>query len=302
MVALAGGTGSAKLLRGLARLPVELTVVSNVGDNFWVYGVYVCPDVDVATYTLAGIADARRGWGVAGDTFGALAQLSRLGHETWFRLGDRDLALCLARTELLRAGKGLTDATRTLTRSLGAKAIILPVTDDRVETRVETPKGDLHLQEFWVREKGRPEVTGVMYRGARRARPSEEVVAALDGADRILVCPANPITSVGPMLAVGGARRLLEGARDRVVALSPMAGRAPFSGPAGKLMRAEGLRPDSLGIARLYSAFVNRLLISEQDSHLAPRIEDLGVGCVATDTRMGGPRDEVRLAKEMLEA
>ncbi len=302
MVALAGGTGSAKLLRGLARLPVELTVVSNTGDNFWVYGVYVCPDVDIAAYTLAGLADARWGWGVAGDTFEALTRLSRLGFETWFKLGDRDLALCLARTELLRRGKGLTEATDSLRRALGVRVPILPVTDGPVETRIATSRGDLHLQEFWVREKGRPKVLGVTYRGAGRAHPSKNVVAALNGADRILICPANPITSIGPMLAVGGMRRLLEGARGRVVALSPMAGRGPFSGPAGKFMSAAGLRPDSLGVAGLYSRFVDRLLISELDAALAPRIGELGVGCIATDTMMGGPADEARVAKEMLEA
>ena len=155
VVALAGGTGSSKLLRGLARLPVDLTVVANVGDNFWTYGVYVCPDVDIATYALAGISGAR-GWGIAGDTFRVLGELSRLGAETWFRLGDRDMAVCLRRTGMLRKGVSLTEATIEIGRSLGTKPAILPVTNERLETRIMTRDGELHLQEFWVRERGRP--------------------------------------------------------------------------------------------------------------------------------------------------
>ena len=169
VVALAGGTGSAKLLRGLAGLPLDLPAVVNVGDNCWIYGVYVCPDVDIATYTLGGIADAGRGWGVQGDTYNFLAALSRLGRETWFRLGDIDLATCLLRTEMLRKGDSLTSATDRIRRALGVGSQILPATDDPVETWLSTSKGDLHLQEFWVRERGSPRVNGVSYRGASRA-------------------------------------------------------------------------------------------------------------------------------------
>jgi len=302
VVALAGGTGSAKILRGLSRLPVDLTVVANVGDNFWVNGVYVCPDVDVATYTLAGMADAERGWGIAGDTFEALSQQSRLGGVAWFRLGDRDLATCLARTEMMRNGASLTAATERISRSLGAKAEVLPVTDEPVETRITTTAGDLHLQEFWVREKGRPRVLGVRYRGARRARPTGRVASAIGDADRIIVCPANPVTSIGPMLAVPGFLSLLSRTGGRIVALSPMVGKAPFSGPARKLMKATRSRPDSLGVAKLYSAFLDLILISEVDSGLRDEILALGMGCGVTDTRMVDPADELRLAKVLLEA
>jgi LPPG:FO 2-phospho-L-lactate transferase len=300
VVAIAGGTGSAKLLRGLSRLPVDLTVLANVGDNVWIYGVYVCPDVDIATYTLAGISGPM-GWGVAGDTFEALRMLSRLGEETWFRLGDMDMAVCLARTEMLRRGKSLTEATRRITKSLGVESPVLPATDNQLETRIMTPASELHLQEFWVRERGRPRVTGVKYKGARRARPTREVVAAVSAADRIIICPANPVTSIGPMLAVTGFRRLLRATDARIVALSPMEGTAPFSGPAGKLLSATGSLPDSYGVAKLYSDFADCIVISGADVSLKESIRALGMECVTTRTRMKSPTDELRLAKVMTE-
>jgi LPPG:FO 2-phospho-L-lactate transferase len=301
LVALAGGTGSAKLLRGLYRLPVDLSVVANVGDNVWMYGAYVCPDVDIACYSLAGVVDRTRGWGIRGDTFGALGVFSRLGLDTWFKLGDRDLAFCLARTEMLRRGSTLTEATEATRLGLGVRCPVLPATDSPVETRVATPQGDVHLQEFWVRERGRPRVEGVRYRGARSARPTEGVRDAIMGADRVVLCPANPVTSIGAMLAIQGFGQLLRKSGARVVALSPMVGRGPVSGPAGKFMEAAGRRPDSVGVAEMYSPFLDALLISRHDEAMRREIEDLGVGCEASDTLMDGAGDEARLAKELLE-
>lgn len=300
VAAIAGGTGSAKLLRGLYRLPVDLSVIANVGDNVWMYGAYVCPDVDIACYSLAGVADAARGWGVRGDTFESLASFAAMGLETWFRLGDRDLAFCLARTELMRRGATLTRATEQIRRSLGVICPVLPASDQPVETRVATDQGELHLQEFWVREGGRPRVSGVRYKGASSARPTEQVKEAILRADRVVLCPANPVTSIGPTLAIPGFARLLKSA-ERVVALSPMSGRGPLSGPAGKLMKAVGRRPDSLGVADMYSSFLDALLISEKDEGLCRDIEGLGVECAASDTLMKGPADEKRVAKELLE-
>jgi LPPG:FO 2-phospho-L-lactate transferase len=300
VVALAGGTGSAKLLRGLYELPIDLQVVANVGDNMWVYGVYVCPDVDIACYTLAGIADRVKGWGVAGDSFEALSQLSRLGAETWFRMGDRDLAVSLVRTQMLRAGASLTQATETLRKALGVKCPVIPATDDPVETRVITPEGDLHLQEFWVKKRGLPRVERVRYRGARRARVAPLAESAIRKADRVILCPANPVTSIGPMLALPGFAPMLKSG-GRVVALSPMAGKAPFSGPAGKLMNATGSKPDSAGVARLYSKFLDSILISDADVALRGEVESMGVECVTTDIRMSNRADELRLAKELIE-
>jgi len=302
VVALAGGTGSAKLLRGLHRLPIDLTVVSNVGDNFWSYGVYVCPDVDIAMYTLAGIADAQKGWGIHGDTYHVLARLSRMGIETWFKLGDRDLAICLARTELMREGDTLTEAIEKARRSLGVGIPILPVTDDEIETRLDTTRGDMHLQEFWARYGGRPHVKDVWYKGARKARLSRRVVSAISSADRVVVCAANPVTSIGPMLALKELPRVLSRSNARVVALSPMVGRAPFSGPAGKLLKATGVRTDSVGVALLYRRFLDAIAISESDSEMSGEIEALGIDCLTTDTRLKRPEDALRLSKELLRA
>jgi len=302
VVALAGGTGSAKLLRGLARLPVELSVVANVGDNIWMYGVYVCPDIDIACYTLAGVADRARGWGIAGDTFETLGQLSRMGVQTWFRLGDRDLATSLARTTALRLGKTLTEATEEMRRAMGVRSPVLPVSDDGIETRVVTPQGDMHLQEFWVRDGGKPAVTRVWYRGAREAKVTEEAATAIAKADRVLICPANPITSIGPMLAIPGFARLLSNSEARIVALSPMVGDSPYSGPASKLMGATKHGHDSTAVARFYAGFLDCLVISEEDEGMCKRIESLGVECVTGETRIRNENDELRLARKLLKA
>jgi LPPG:FO 2-phospho-L-lactate transferase len=302
VVALAGGTGSAKLLRGLDSLPIDLTVVANVGDNFWTYGAYVCPDIDVACYTLAGIVDRTRGWGIAGDTFDEMDHLARLGVETWFSLGDRDLATCLFRTALMRSGASLTEATSRVRDSLGVRRPVIPLSDSPVETRVVTDGGDLHLQEYWVRERGLPPVSKVWYKGVRRARPTPEVKRALDSADRVVLCPANPVTSIGPMLATPGFESLLSRAGARVVALSPMEGKAPFSGPAGKLMKAAGQRQDSVGVAMMYSRFLDAIVISAKDPKMKAEIEELGVDCSTSKTRMRTGPDEVRVAKELVRA
>jgi LPPG:FO 2-phospho-L-lactate transferase len=302
VVALAGGTGSAKLLRGLYKLPVDLTVVANVGDNVWMYGVYVCPDIDIACYTLAGIADGSRGWGIAGDTFEALDQLQRLGVRTWFRLGDRDLVTSLARTTRIRSGATLTEATEEIRKALGVRCRVLPLSDDPLETRVVTARGDLHLQEFWVREGGKPEVKRVWYKGARKAKVTKQAASAISEAERVIICPANPVTSIGPMLAIPGFSRLLSLCLARKVAISPMAGGFPFSGPAGKLMKATGSRQDSVGVAELYSKFLDSIMISREDASMRRDIESLGVGCITSDTLIRGARDEKRLARELLNA
>ena len=301
VVALAGGTGSAKLLRGLSALDVDLTVVANVGDNVWMHGLYVCPDLDIAMYTLAGLANGSRGWGIQGDTFRTLAQLGRLGEPTWFALGDMDIATQIVRTKMLREGLTLTSVTDGLRKALRVTQAILPVTDDPVETCILTPAGCVHLQEFWVRDRGRPAVRGVTYRGSPRARFTGEVEKAINRSDRVILCPANPVTSIGPMLAVPGFSRRLSRTNARVTALSPMVGRVPFSGPAAKLMRAVGMRTDSVGVAQMYSEFLDSLIIDRSDKGLAGEVEELGVRCIPSDTLLRDRSDEKRVAKELLE-
>jgi LPPG:FO 2-phospho-L-lactate transferase len=304
VVVLSGGTGSAKFLRGLQKVS-KFTVVANVGDNAWFHGLYVCPDVDTVTYTLAGIADSQRGWGIQGDEFKTLAQLKRLGAEgTWFNIGDRDMATDLLRTALMREGKTLTGATAAIARGLGVRRwTILPATDQHVETRIITAKkGEMHLQEFWVKERGRPTATGVRYVGARRARATKEVADRLSSAGRVIVAPANPITSVMPILSIGGFREMLRGSKARKVAVSPMLGKGSFSGPAAQLMLARGLKPTSEGVARLYKGVIDAILIDESDRAQANAIERAGVSCHLTSTLMRSREDEVRLAKVAMEA
>lgn len=301
VVALAGGTGSAKLLRGLSALGVDLTIVANVGDNVWVHGLYVCPDLDIAMYTLAGLANRRQGWGIEGDTFRTLAQLARIGEPTWFALGDMDIATQIVRTKMLHEGLTLTSVTERLREAFHVAQEILPLTDDPVETCILTPGGYVHLQEFWVRDRGRPAAMGVSYRGSSQARLTEEVKKAIKRADRIVLCPANPVTSIGPMLAVPGFSRTLSQAKARVTALSPMVGRVPFSGPAAKLMKAVGMRSDSVGVAQIYSEFLDSLVIDRSDEGIAGELEELGVRCVPSDTLMRNASEEKRIAKELLE-
>jgi LPPG:FO 2-phospho-L-lactate transferase len=304
VVALSGGTGSAKFLRGLQDV-TKFTVIANVGDNAWFHGLYVCPDIDIVTYTLAGIADSKRGWGIRGDEFKALGQLKRLGGEaTWFNIGDMDLATHVFRTALMKKGKSLTEVTATIARRFGVRgARILPATDQEVETHIITKeKGEMHLQEFWVKEKGLLTPKGVGYVGARRAGMSTEVARAISSASRIIFSPANPVTSIMPILSIGGFRKLLGKSKAKKVAVSPMLGDGAFSGPAAGLLSAQGLKPTSEGVARLYKGVVDVLIIDESDRAQAQAIEKTGVSCVLTSTLMKTREDETRLAKVAMEA
>lgn len=277
-------------------------MVANVGDNVWMHGLYVCPDIDIVMYTLAGVANKKLGWGLGGDTFRTSAQLGRIGEATWFALGDSDIATHLVRTRLLREGKDLTSVTEKLRKAFRVSHMILPITDDVIETRILTPRGSLHLQEFWVRDRGRPTITGVAYEGSSEAICTREVQMAIKEADRVVVCPANPVTSIGPMLAIPGFTEMLSRAKARVTALSPMIGGVPFSGPAAKLMKAVGMRPDSVGVAQEYSKFVDAMVIDRSDEGLTAEIERLGIDCITSDTRMTNGSAEARLSKELLEA
>jgi len=299
---LAGGTGSAKLLRGLKQETREFTVISNVGDNFWHHGLYVCPDVDIAMYTLAGISDITKGWGVLGDTFAVLSQLGTLGEETWFNLGDRDLATHIFRTERLRRGESLGEITAALARRLGVDQGVVPCTDDSLETFIRTDRGVMHIQEFWVKNRGEPEVTGVEYRGAENARPGGRVLEELERAERIIFCPANPVTSIMPILAVDGIRKAISRSGARRVAISPVIGGAPVSGPAGKIMRAIGTAPTCASVAKLYSGLVDRMLIDPSDAAQKEEIEREGAEIVPTSILMNDRESEARLARSALEA
>jgi LPPG:FO 2-phospho-L-lactate transferase len=302
VVALAGGTGAAKLLRGLVRLidPRDLTIIVNTGDDAEIWGLHVSPDLDTVAYTLAGRIDEGKGWGVRDETFHALEHMARFGEPSWFSLGDRDLATHLYRTRLLREGKSLSEATRAIAASLGVTARILPMSDQPVRTRLLGPDGWLDFQEYFVREKTQVEVRRVEYSGAASAAPAPGLVDAIATADGVLVCPSNPITSIGPIVAVPGLAEAL-GAAARVLAISPIVGRDAVSGPAGKLMATAGLPVSAAGVARAYAGWLDVLLFDERDAPLADEVRALGVAPATAPTLMASREDEVALARRALE-
>jgi len=297
---LAGGTGSVKLVRGLAKLAKDLTVISNVGDNIWLYGLYVCPDIDTIIYGLAGLLDTKRGWGIKDDSFECLTHLKKLGAPTWFSLGDRDFATHILRASMIKEGKSLSEVTGWMRNRFSVAAKIIPSTDGAVTTRIVTAKGEMHLQEFWVKNKGRPKVVGVRYSGADKASANPEAIAAMKKSDKIVVAPANPVSSIGPIVALPDLRQELVKSRDRVVAVSPIIGEKAVSGPAVKYMRAIGLDISPAGIAEYYRDFAGTFIISKSDQHMAPRIESLGMRVRATNITMNSRQDEVRLGREIL--
>jgi len=304
ITALAGGTGAAKLLRGLGRVIDlrDLTVIVNTGDDAEIWGLHVSPDLDTVCYTLGGVIDERKGWGLTDETFHALDQIARFGEPVWFNLGDRDLATHLHRTRLLREGRTLTQITRGIAQALGVTATVLPMSDQPVRTRILGPDGWLAFQEYFVREKAQVEVRGVNYAGAPVARPAPGVLDALRTADAVLVCPSNPITSIGPILAVPGLVAALRATDATVAAVSPIVGDDAVSGPAGRLMAAAGLPVSATGVARAYGGWLDVLVFDEQDRALAPEIRDAGALPVAAPTMMSSREAEAALARHVLAA
>lgn len=302
IVALTGGTGGAKLIEGLAAEidPAELTIICNTGDDAIFHGLHVAPDIDTITYTLAGLNDAKKGWGIKNDTFAVLEQLRRLGNDAWFNLGDKDLAAHITRTRLLHDGRTLSAVTDHLRRALGVRTAILPMSDERVETRVMTPQGELSFQEYFVRERWSSEVTAVRFAGAEKSRPAPGVLEAIRHAKAVVVCPSNPITSIGPILAVPGIRAALCECSAPIVAVSPIIGAAALSGPAHRLLIASGLDASALGVARCYADFIDSFLIADEDRSLIPAIEQLRIGAMAGNIRMPDLTAKRRLARQVL--
>jgi LPPG:FO 2-phospho-L-lactate transferase len=302
VVTLAGGTGAAKLLRGLAAHvgQRDLTVIGNTGDDTEIWGLHVSPDLDTVMYALAGMLDVERGWGLAGETFECLRGMATYGADTWFNLGDRDLATHLARTRALRDGEPLSSVTARLAAGLGVGARILPMSDDPVRTMIRTGGGRLTFQEYFVREKALVDVVGVDYEGATAARPAPGVLDAIRTADLVVVCPSNPVTSVGPILAVPGIVEALGTTAAPVVAVSPIVGGAAVSGPAAALMRARGLAISPLGVAAAYAPWVRRLLIDRRDEACAAELARLGIEVDAAEIVMTGRADEIALAARAL--
>ena len=304
LTALAGGSGAARLLRGFAAClgPSALTVVGNTGDDTEVWGLHVSPDLDTVAYALAGRLDVARGWGLGDETFRCLEAMAGYGEQTWFNLGDRDLATHLLRTRALRAGERLSAVTARLAALLGAGVRLLPMSDDRVRTRIRTPDGWLTFQEYFVRDKAMVEVLEVDYEGAADARPAPGVEDAIAGADLVVVCPSNPVTSIGPILAVPGVAQALHATRAPVVGVSPIVGGAAVSGPAAALMRARGLPVSAAGVAAAYAPWLRSLLIDARDRDVAADVQRAGARPVVADILMPDREREIALARAVLAA
>ena len=297
---LAGGSGSVKLVRGLASHRSDINVITNVGDNYWLYGMYICPDIDTITYGLSDLLDQDKGWGIKKDTFGFLRQMEVFGEETWFRIGDRDTATHLTRTNMLKNGKSLSDITKWMSEKFSIEIKIIPITDNSVETRIVTDKGDMHLQEFWVKHRGMDSVDGIEYQGADKARPNPDAVNAIQDSSLIVIAPGNPLTSIGPMLAIKGIRKELSKKKNKVVAVSPIIGNAAISGPTGKYMEAAGIEVSAVGIAKMYADVCSNIIIDTKDRKQIKQIESLNINVHDTKIKMTNKQAEDALGASIL--
>ncbi len=303
VVALAGGVGAARFLEGLAAVfpPERLVVIGNTADDLELHGLHISPDLDTVAYTLAGLADPLQGWGLAGDAFECLNSLGRYT-EAWFRLGDRDLATHLYRTGLLRQGVPLSEVTRRISCALGVRARLLPMTDDRFRTRVQTAAGTLDFQVYFVQRRAEDTVRGIIFDGVEQARPAPGVLEAIGCATAVILCPSNPLISIGPILAVPGIRQALRETPARVAAVSPIVGGRALKGPTDRMMRDLGLEASARQVAELYRDFIDIFVLDCEDEAEASGIQALGMKTVVTNTVMKGRAEKEALARATLEA
>jgi LPPG:FO 2-phospho-L-lactate transferase len=291
------------MAEGLAGLPdTDLTVVVNTADDFVLWGLNISPDLDTVMYTLAGLADPTNGWGIAGDTHYTLNGLASLDVDTWFSLGDRDFATHILRTMRLREGSGLTEITATLAKALGVSTSILPMSDDSVATMIQSGGQEIDFQEYFVAHRQADVVDGVRFAGIEVARPTAGVLKAISSADVIILCPSNPIVSIGPILAVPGIRDAVAASPAIKVGVSPIIGGRALKGPADRMLSSLGHEPSALGVARIYADLLDVFVIDEQDAALSTAIEALGLHAPVLQTIMGGREDRIRLAEEIVRA
>jgi len=303
ITALAGGVGAARFLTGLTRLVKEedLSVIVNTGDDMEMFGLHISPDIDIVSYTLAGVVDEEKGWGIKGDTFHCLETLRKMGLETWFSIGDRDFATHIFRTDLFRKGFTLSKVTEEISRSLGVKAKIFPMTDDKFETWIKIEEGLIHFEEYFVKRQAQDKVLGIEFFGSAKAKPAPQTISAILNAEMVVVCPSNPIVSIGSILSVDGIREALRKTDAKIVGVSPIVDGAPIKGPADKLMRSSGFEVSAFSVAKLYADFLDVFVIDAKDKNEKSRIEKLGIDVKVTDTVMKCLEDKVRLAKTILE-
>ncbi|HEX7140951.1 MAG TPA: 2-phospho-L-lactate transferase [Nitrososphaeraceae archaeon] len=298
---LAGGTGSIKIIRGLASCTSNLSIISNIGDNFWFNGLYVCPDIDTCIYGIAGILDKERGWGIRNDTFSYLNCMKLLGEETWFQIGDKDLITHFIRTKMLSKGYSLSTVVKWIAlNQYNIIKKIIPVSDTHVETRIITNKGDMNIQEFWVKYKAKPRVLDVYYKNSEKAKCNKDALRIIRSSDIIIIAPANPISSIGPILSLNQIKEELIEQRDKIIAISPFIGNKAISGPARKYLSAKGIESSVLGIAKFYSQLISKIVIDNSDSNFSKEINKIGVSSFETNILMNNSKEEKRLASFIL--
>jgi LPPG:FO 2-phospho-L-lactate transferase len=302
VTALAGGVGASKLLLGLHDVidPRNLTVIVNTGDDITLHGLKISPDLDIVTYTLAGVVDDTKGWGYRGETFHALKRLAALGRLNWFNLGDRDLATHIHRSAMLAEGKSLSDAAEAIRLALGVTARILPMCDQPVPTMIDTAEGELHFQEYLVKRHAEPVVRGIRFDGVDKARPARGVLEAIRDADCILICPSNPLISIGPILAVPGIREALRARKESVFAVCPIVGGKSLKGPSDKMLAELGYEASALGVAKLYADFTGTFVIDPADKTQAGSIRKLGMQVEVVPTVMKTRTQKRSLARSLL--
>jgi LPPG:FO 2-phospho-L-lactate transferase len=304
VVALAGGVGAARLLRGLVRVisPANLVIVGNTGDDFEFHGLHVSPDLDIVTYTLSGIVDEAKGWGIAYDTFHCLQMTEKLGFETWFKLGDKDFAVQVVRTELLKSGLTLSAAVAQLCHMLGVNAKLVPMSNDPVRTVVLSGRMRIDFQEYFVKRKARDKVTGVSFDGCDHATPAPSIVDAIKDAERVIICPSNPVLSISPILSLSAIKDALNKTSAYIVGVSPIVGGKAIKGPADRIMSSLGLQASAYGVAKFYEDFLDHIIIDEADASLRNRIERLGPKVTVTDTIMKSVESATSLATKVMDA
>jgi LPPG:FO 2-phospho-L-lactate transferase len=302
ITALAGGVGASKLLLGLHDVmdPRDLTVIVNTGDDITLHGLKISPDLDIVTYTLAGIVDEARGWGYRGETFHALKRLAAFGRINWFNLGDRDLATHIHRSAMLAEGKSLSDAAEEIRLALSVKARILPMCDQPVPTMIDAAEGELHFQEYLVKRRAEPVVRGIRFHGVEKARPARGVLEAIRAADRILVCPSNPLISIGPILAVPGICEALRARKENVIAVCPIVAGRSLKGPSDKMLADLGREPSAVGVAKLYADFTGIFVIDPADRTQADAIRKMGMKVEVVPTVMKTRTQKRKLARFLL--
>jgi LPPG:FO 2-phospho-L-lactate transferase len=298
VVALAGGVGAARFLDGLTRVidAGRIYIIGNTADDAEIHGLHISPDLDTVAYTLAGLANPQHGWGLRGDSFRCLEALGRLGGDTWFQLGDLDLATHLYRTERLRQGATLSDVTREVTSALKVRSTLVPMSNQSVRTHICTPSGELEFQTYFVKRRARDRVTAMRFEGSSDAAPAPGLLDAIANAEAIILCPSNPFISIGPILAIPGIRTALRLRRDHVAAISPIVAGRALKGPAAKMMKSMQLRPSAAEVAKLYADFCGVFVLDEVDRKQAAQVEAAHIRPVVTNTIMRGLRERKALA------